>query len=288
MRTTICPADHKHGQTPTCYRSHKCGCAPCRESNTKRGSDRKRLIAYGLPTSDLISPDAAREHIGKLAMAGMRPAAIAAAAGIDPHALTKIMRGTTVKMFADTEAKILAVPLDLTRVPDNHRVDARGSRRRLQALGAKGWAVSVLADIAGIHRDYLDRAHRNPSVRADVHRMIVDLFDRLWDQEPPAATRDERYARTLALQAAKAGGWLPALAWDDIDLDEYPAIAEEDSELVDDVAIALALRGERVRLTAAERAVVIARAPEAGLSVEAVAPIVGITARHVGRLRRAA
>lgn len=295
MRTHICPEDHKHGETPTCYRSHSCGCLVCRDANRRRCYEYKKLVAYGRPTGSLISARPVQEHIGELAMVGMRPAAIAAAAGIDKATLARIMRGRygtkrfrAPMVYAATAEKILAVTPDLSTVPDGHWVDSRGARRRLQALGTRGWAISVLARRTSFDRKRFDFVLISGRVSAETHRAIADLFEELWDKDAPATTFGERVARTYALQRAEAEGWLPALAWDDIDLDDGPSDTDAEPDLVDEIAVELALRGERVHLSDAERAIVIDRAPEFGWSNSEIVPFVGITARHVTRLRSAA
>ena len=65
-RTKLCPPDHKHGITPTCYRVHKCGCAECRAANTTRCYERKKLIAYGRYDCGMSSTAPVKVHIGGL------------------------------------------------------------------------------------------------------------------------------------------------------------------------------------------------------------------------------
>ena len=35
MTDHICPPDHRHGANTTCYRTHRCRCVPCRQSNAE-------------------------------------------------------------------------------------------------------------------------------------------------------------------------------------------------------------------------------------------------------------
>lgn len=292
MRTNTCPADHKHGETPTCYRSHKCACFDCKDANRVRCYEYKKLVAYGRPTGTLIDARPVQIHLGDLVMAGMTAAAIAAAAGIDLSTVRNIMnrraprkRNTLFRIYPATAEKLLAVEPDLTTVPDGHRVDSRGARRRLQALGLKGWAIKSLADRCDLDRHKLDRVLISPHVFSSTNRAITALFEELWDKEPPADTPTQRAVRTITIRRAQAEGWLPALAWDDIDLDDAPADVDSETEIVDEVAVELALRGERVQLTTYERQVVIDRASETGVYTSAIAPLLGITPRHVARLR---
>lgn len=293
MRTNTCPADHKHGETPTCYRSHKCACFDCKDANRIRCYEYKKLVAYGRPTGTLIDARPVQIHLGDLVMAGMTPAAIAAAAGIDLSTVRNIMnrriprkRSAPFRIYQATAEKLFAVEPDLTTVPDGHRVDSRGARRRLQALGLKGWAIQYLADRCDLDRHKLDRVLISPRVFSSTNRAITALFEELWDKEPPTDTPIQRAVRTITMRRAQAEGWLPALAWDDMDLDDASADAGSEMVLVDEVAVELALRGERVRLTLFERQIVIDRASEEGIYTSAIAPVLGITPRHIERLRK--
>lgn len=292
MRTNTCPADHKHGATPTCYRNHKCACFDCKDANRIRCYEYKKLVAYGRPTGTMIDASPVQSHLGDLVMAGMKPAAIAAAAGVDLSTVRNIMnrrtprkRPSPLRVYPATAEKLLAVTPDLTTVPDGHWVDSRGARRRLQALGLKGWAIKYLADRCDLDRHRLDRVLVSPRVFSSTNRAITTLFEELWDKEPPTHTPTQRAVRTITMRRALSEGWLPALAWDDMDLDDAPADASAEAVLVDEVAVELALRGERVRLTQIERQLVIDRASDAGIYTSAIAPVLGITPRHIGRLR---
>lgn len=289
MRTTICPDDHKHGQTPTCYRGHRCACGSCREANRARIAEFRKLRAYGRPTSTLLPSGPVLEHLEKLRAAGMRPATIAAAADIQ-YTTVKHLLGygelpvaQRPRVFRTTAEKILAVTTDPQNFLAGHWVDSRGARRRLQALGTRGWALAVLARRMGLTNHRLISALERPRVSTTTHIAIAEIFDELWDQDAPATTFGERLARTIALQRAEQGGWLPALAWDDIDSDPAPAQPTRQEGLVDSIAIELALRGEVVSLSERERAVVIAQG-----HYETIAPVLGLSSRHVLRLRKAA
>lgn len=46
-RTTLCPPDHKHGETSTCYLHHGCACDPCLEARTEYQFWRRGILAAG-------------------------------------------------------------------------------------------------------------------------------------------------------------------------------------------------------------------------------------------------
>lgn len=98
-------------------------------------------------------------------------------------------------------------------------IDGTGSRRRLQALSAIGWSQPELARRLGITQGPLwrlmqpgRRVHRGTAAR------IAALYDRLWNQPPPAGQSATRSRRD-----AKAKGWAPPLAWDDDTIDDPAA-----------------------------------------------------------------
>jgi DNA-binding XRE family transcriptional regulator len=96
-------------------------------------------------------------------------------------------------------------------------VDATGSRRRLQALIRNGWSMPELAARLGCSRQALrDRLDCARVTAAGAARISV-LYDSLWDRTPPQGTRYEKTAATMARRYAAERGWVPPLAWDEID-----------------------------------------------------------------------
>ncbi|MDZ5146323.1 hypothetical protein [Microbacterium testaceum] len=290
MRTGRCPPEHKHGNTPTCYRNHKCSCLDCKVSNTRRCYEHKKRVAYGRPTGTLVDAQPVHTHLQDLVAAGMTPAAIAAAAGVYRKTVARILRGGSTRrhpsllLFNETAQKLLAVAPDASIVPDGHWVSARGTQRRLQALATLGWSASELLRRAGLPRTKLFNIHTRDHVSPEVHRAIARLYDELWDQQAPAHTSYEQASRTATRKRAAAEGWLPPLAWDDIDADDAPADATTEDDLVDELAVELALSGEPVHLTETERAIVIATVKR---SAAELASVVGISSRHIVRVRSA-
>ena len=86
-------------------------------------------------------------------------------------------------------------------------------------------------------------------------------------------------------------GWLPPLAWDDIDTDPEPQHharrVEKDDDL-DEIAIERALAGDGVRLehlTSAEQEEVVRRLTERGKSIHDIAQQLATTKRTISRRR---
>ncbi len=247
-----CPADHKHGLTGTCYRAHGCRCDPCREFTAAARRKRRRQLAYGTwqPRCHDLRPVA--EHIAMLQSDGFTRHAIAALAGVDNDSLRVESKAYLWQSVADA---ILAVTLEQMYAVDDHWVSARGSQRRLHAMGTLGWSLVYLAGRIGTTRNNLSSIFDNQWVTAQRHHAIAALYEELWNTRAPRTTNRERAVYTLVTRTAAKHGWLPPLAWDDIDRDPEPQRGASTDPVadVDPVAVELAVRGIETRLTPAER-----------------------------------
>lgn len=104
-------------------------------------------------------------------------------------------------------------------------VSNAGVRRRVEALMCLGWSMRVLSRRLGWHEDRLAvmlSAYDGVSPRNA--QRIAALYEQLWNQQPPQATKADRMSvgRTIAL--AERRGFLPPMAWDDTELDDPPRV----------------------------------------------------------------
>jgi len=95
-------------------------------------------------------------------------------------------------------------------------IDATGTRRRVQALYALGWTWDALAAEMGVRKGSVWRlAHGAHCTDRGVYRetaaAVVALFERL------CMTRPEGWVADRARNVAIRNGWVPPLAWDNID-----------------------------------------------------------------------
>ena len=183
-----------------------------------------------------------------------------------------------------TAQQILAV-----RISDDSCavVDATGARRRVQALIVNGWSQTKLAERAGVSPRQFGRVLRQSTVRATTHGAIEALFDQLWNVAPPQATEHDRAAAERCRSYARTLGWLPPLAWDDIDTDAAPAGAE--TVYLDEVAVDLAVAGEKPPLSKLERiSAVLVLNRDRHLSDGEIANVLGICKDQIQRYRREA
>ena len=103
-------------------------------------------------------------------------------------------------------------------------VPAVGSMRRLRALALNGWTIPAVAERTGFSRGGLSdiRCGRKEWVRLSTHNRLKRFYGDVWD-----VVVDTPHA-LIAVAWAKRQGFVPGLAWDDIDRDvEPPAVIPE-------------------------------------------------------------
>lgn len=104
------------------------------------------------------------------------------------------------------------------------RIDATGTKRRIQALMRNGWSMALLSARLGYSRQVLRKQLLEGNwVTAATVTQVCALYDELWDQAPPEGDRFERRAATMARRFAAERGWPPPLAWDDDEIDNPDA-----------------------------------------------------------------
>lgn len=163
-------------------------------------------------------------------------------------------------------------------------VDATGTHRRLQALMAIGWSLPAIAARLGDRGPNIRRVLLAPRLTRRFADRIAAVYEDLCMIRPVGHDRTSiaAIARTRIFAARR--GWLPPLAWDDIDNDPQPAAADNDAE-VDQVAVDLAIAGKHVRLTPAERRACVAILHAKHYSDGLIAETIGCASKTVERIR---
>lgn len=288
-------ARHQHG-TRAAYVKDRCRCTDCTAANTavSRAVTRKRTYGRWNPYVD-ASP--VREHIAALRAAGIGVERIAQLAGLSVSHIRQLAergRGDfpgTQRVRPRTAARVLGIALDDASRAPRSRVEATGTRRRLQALIATGWAPELLAFELGRRPKSLHRSMTGGSVTARTAHEVANLYERLWNTGPPRSTDEQRAAADAARTHAAVQGWLPPLAWDDIDTDPAPPAAPADDprrDDIDQIAVERALAGDHIYyddLTPLEQQEVVRRLSARGSSIRDIAAQLGTTKRTVSRRR---
>lgn len=158
-------------------------------------------------------------------------------------------------------------------------VPALGTRRRVQALAALGHTFTRIGEgmgISGSGAHALAHSDRD-TIRVAAASKVAALYETWSMQLPPSNTPGEHRAASRARSAAKRHGWLTPLAWDDIDHDPEPAIADDQAALddVDEVVVARIVAGEHLPANTRERFAVVARYLELGLPLRDLATRLG-------------
>ncbi|MGU3409151.1 hypothetical protein ACLBWP_03505 [Microbacterium sp. M1A1_1b] len=180
--------------------------------------------------------------------------------------------------------RLLAIRPTFDLIADGARLSSRGTHRRVQALVYLGWSQLELSRRLNLATNEVNRILTEPHVTGRTHRAVAALYEQLWNTEPPQDTPSQRTSVTKARALARRKGWHPALAWDDIDLDDRPA-APERVDGIDETAVLLAVAGEQVRLTPEERRAAVRQLHAAGLSDGSIAARIHCTDRTVLRIR---
>lgn len=226
----------EHG-TLAAYKINGCKCGPCEGANRRYVARRYRLIAYG-QWRPYIDAEPVREHVRRLQAAGLGWRRIAKLAGVPNGSMSKLIYGDGPRGMAPskrvrpaTAAAILAIQPGLDVLGGNTLVDGAGTRRRLQALVAVGWAQARVAERLGIERTNLNKMllGKDKPVYALTARAARALYEELWDTPPPEGGHREKISASRARNYARERGWLPPAAWDD-DLIDLPA-AELNAEM---------------------------------------------------------
>ncbi|WP_231839573.1 hypothetical protein [Blastococcus saxobsidens] len=237
-----------------------------------------------------------REHICALRAAGIGVEQIAVLAGIATSHVRELAdpgrngNPRIRRVRPETAHQVLRIRIDqANRAPRSHLI-ATGTRRRLQALIAVGWPPDELAARLGRSSAGLRRSMLSHSITAQTARDVSALYEQLWSLRPPQSIDGQRAAADAARAFAAERGWLPPLAWDDIDTDPNPRHRTEiaDTDDLDEIAIERALAGDGVRLehlTPAEQAEVVRRLTGRGKSIRDIAQQLATTKRTISRRR---
>lgn len=295
-KRTICPPEHKHAQSSTCYIQHQCRCDECCTAHNAREQSRRKLKAYGRFDTGLVDAGPVREHLLMLGEFGLGYKRVAALAGLGTTPVRTLIWGRSEpghrygemqkRVKRETAEKILCIRPEIHMLAGGTSIPARGAHRRVQALVARGWSMSKIAERIGWTRANFGRMMQSDKVSVTTHRAIAALYAELWDQAPPEESQRDKIAASRARKHAAARNWAPPLAWDDIDLDDAPDIGDPDEQCeADEVAVELAVSGVRVKLRNPERREVVRRLHQERLSDSQIAARGGMAERTVVRIR---
>jgi hypothetical protein len=231
---------HQHGEHAT-YVLDRCRCLACKQANTAYERRRARDLAYGRPRYVLAGH--ARAHCLHLMAQGVGIKRIRTLSGVSSAVIGKLIYGVpsegrppSKRVRQRTADRLLAVGVDLA---GGARIPAGPTWDRVHGLMALGYDKCWIARQIGqrgpglkLHDTMVTRAH------ADAVAALADRYATV----PGPSLRARRHAA--------ANGWTADLLWgDDPNLDELTAVDDD----IDEIAVELALTGEKVRLTRGEQ-----------------------------------
>jgi hypothetical protein len=200
-------------------------CAQCSIAASEYSRNVRRLKAYGQwqPWAD---PEPVRQHIRNLMDNGMPLRDIAIAADVPLSRVTRVLYGRRDRHIAKTRTEFAEAVLALR--PKPARVPSLGAARRLQALVAIGYSTGAIGRRLGVTYSRVGQIihQRTTEIFRESHEQIAALYEELSMVPPPRVTSRDRQRYRRALAVAQQNGYLPPLAWDDIDNDPTPVLAE--------------------------------------------------------------
>lgn len=281
------PNDPRHG-TYRGFHAHKVAgtepCDPCRVAHYRYNKEyRVEVERTGRPRRINTAPVV--EHVAALRESGMPTEEIARIAGVAPGTVlaavpTSSRYNTTMR--AATAERILAVK-PTAKVAAGY-VDALGPARRLQALVAIGYSARHLGERLGTQQQNVSRLMHSHQkwLQVATRDRIVAVYNEL-HMTPGPSTR----ARTIA----KKHGWLPPLAWNNVDdPHEKPRTGDRatNNGHVDPAIVERLLAGEKVPSTPAEKGEALRRWTASGNSAKSLADRHGWKAERYYRQENAA
>ncbi|MEU6990306.1 hypothetical protein ABZ953_06545 [Streptomyces sp. NPDC046465] len=220
------PGGRPHGNAK--YHLEKCRCRTCCDAASAYDTNRSRAIAYGR-WHPYVDAEPVRTHVKALSEFGIGWMRLAKIAGVPRGSVSKLLYGDPRRGMAPSKRllpknaqAILAVEPALEHLGSRVPIDGTGTRRRLQALVAKGWSQSELARRLGVDRANFGGTMTRGLVCASTARTVNGLYDELWRLDPEqhgVPARWAEQARTLAADRR----WAPPGAWDDDQIDNPDA-----------------------------------------------------------------
>ncbi|MEZ3156889.1 hypothetical protein AB1K56_08140 [Microbacterium sp. BWR-S6Y] len=163
-------------------------------------------------------------------------------------------------------------------------LDARGVRRRLEALMAIGWSMPAVAERVGVHRSLALRWLEADAVEASTITRVSAVYEQLRAEQPPADTHIQRGIANRTRRLAAERGYVDPAWWVYIDTDDDPT-ADDDAEIIDVVAIELAVGGARVALTTHERHEAVRQLNARGYYDTVIARMLSVDQKTIARDR---
>jgi hypothetical protein len=222
-----------HGTTTRFKRG--CDCEPCRVAWNDYQAYVRRQKAYGRwpEWGGRIDAEPVRRHVRALQAAGMGLQQVRRLSGIGEGTIFPLLYGDpaaglgpTKRISPERAQALLAVQATMDTLAAGAVMDGTGTRRRLQALAANGWAAALIAERLNRPASAIRRTRSAATVLVASAREIRDLYESMWDEPPPELTSGQKSSVARVKKYALRLGWAPPMAWDDDTMDHPDAQPE--------------------------------------------------------------
>lgn len=207
--------------------------AAARAASARWQVRRRQLMSYG-QWEPFVDAEPVRAHLRKVNAAGMPYMAIAERLGLAQNSSLQHLvwgrgsYGPGKQVRRETAELVLSYWPSLDDFPDAARIDATGTRRRIQALAVRGWSRQWMAEQIGIREDHFRKSCSRDRVTARLARSVAALYDGWWNQDPIEHGLPMRSVSRVRSDAARSG-FHSALAWDDDTIDDPNAVPLDDA-----------------------------------------------------------
>lgn len=223
MRQHGLAARYDHGPGEHDEPGKGCRCDRCRAAKFKKQKLR-RVAQHNGTHRPMADAEPVRQHVRMLhERYGMDYPSIARAAGVLERLLDGLLYGEPCAGRPPTRT-IRPENADalLALTPDSVGADivrGIGTQRRLRGLSAAGWPLVHIAPRVESHRDHLNWIALAPAdvrVSSRIADRVTAVTRDLFPLDPVAHGIEKRVVSWLRGEARRRG-WVPLLAWDDID-----------------------------------------------------------------------
>jgi hypothetical protein len=204
-----------HGTLSRC-KYHGCKCGPCRKASAAYQRSRYRKRGYGT-WQPFVDAEPVRQHLAMLRQHNISYIRAAELAGLYPATVGRIIysfgngKPPRARVRVETAQALFAIqPADGTP----NRIDATGTIRRLQALGAIGWPFRTLGPHIGVNPSTPGRLLAQDTLYATTANAVTDAYERLSRLNP----EDHGVPPIAAIKArlrAQRNNWRDPQFWED-------------------------------------------------------------------------
>lgn len=204
-----------------------------RAANARWQVRRRRLVSYG-QWEPFVDAEPVREHLRQINAAGMPYMVISERLGLAQNSSLQHLMwgrgnyGPGRQVRRETAELVLAYWPSLNDFPDAARIDATGTRRRIEALAVRGWPRRVMAERVGMRREHFQKVASRERVTARLARKVAEMYDAWWNEDPLEHGISLHAASRVQADAQRAG-LHSALAWDDDTIDDPQAVPRIDA-----------------------------------------------------------